>query len=363
VEEKQRKIALLTGAGSTMAFGMPGMYDFITDLLNHTTIKAEGLDALINDSYHSRGRSGFDFDLEQMLTKIKNLLTYYEDGLYSTEIRETILHNTPKGVETISSWRELYKKNLNLLNLTLVRIVNVYSQDVGRTNVFIPIIQEISGIDVIFTTNYDLILEKELEKSPTPFIDGFENKNGRNVWVGQKSFSDSRNAGLLKLFKLHGSVNWYKEKHSWSIIKSESHGSMTADAPYENTLIYPYDKSFRRYVPFGLMLEHFTRSLLSIDFLIVIGFSMRDHDINDIIKFALSENPRLKIIIWDPNPGQVTDNLVRDYNEDPSSLPLLKEDWPDRIITFESEFFNDPTKNSSTLRDIKDTIEDRVRNK
>lgn len=60
-----------------------------------------------------------------------------------------------------------------------------------------------------FTTNYDLLLEEAFEEFHVPYFDGFA--GARNPFFDLRSIEeDSLPKRWVRLWKLHGSINWYQ---------------------------------------------------------------------------------------------------------------------------------------------------------
>src|SRR5258708_3795351 len=153
----------------------------------------------------------------------------------------------------------------------------------------------------IFTTNYDLIIEKSLEASQIPYFDGFVGSHEPFFWqesidksVGQNDIT--RN--WLRLWKVHGSLSWFwKEdalKKSQKIIRIGKFDKATS-ADIE-LVIYPsrekYDSSRKQ--PFIAYLDRLKNYLLSGElYFIFSGYSFSDQHINDIVFNCLRQNKRL----------------------------------------------------------------------
>jgi len=139
----------------------------------------------------------------------------------------------------------------------------------------------------IFTPNYDLLVESALEMYQIPYFDGF---------VGsKKAFFDLHAiehedfpARWAKLWKLHGSINWWID-NSHSIYRGSSMGDG------EKQMIFPthlkYDQSRRMpYLAMQDRLGHFLAKGQST--LVVCGYSFVDQHLNSIIQQRLAANPR-----------------------------------------------------------------------
>lgn len=146
----------------------------------------------------------------------------------------------------------------------------------------------------IFTTNYDLLMEQSLEDLEVEYFDGF---------VGsRRSFFDLRalEENLLpphwsRLWKIHGSINWYKEElngHKRVYRSSE----VKQDASH---LIYPshlkYEES--RKMPYLALIDQLNRFIRKKSSLLIMsGYSFNDGHLNDSIVNALKANPTAMVL-------------------------------------------------------------------
>jgi len=146
----------------------------------------------------------------------------------------------------------------------------------------------------LFTTNYDLLLEQALENLEIPYFDGFVGSN--------KSFFDLRAVedNLIpvhwsRLWKIHGSINWYEENHSGKK-KVYRSSDVKTDASH---LIYPshlkYEES--RKMPYLALIDQLNRFIRKkSSFLILCGYSFNDGHLNDAIVNALKANPTAMVL-------------------------------------------------------------------
>ncbi len=161
------------------------------------------------------------------------------------------------------------------------------------------LVKWISSIDreipiEIFTTNYDLLLEEALEYLEVPYFDGF---------IGSiKSFFDLRAVenGLIpshwtRLWKIHGSLNWYQDigSDSKKIYRSSD---VKKDA---TQLIYPshlkYEQS--RKMPYLALIDQLSNFLKQKSSLLILtGYSFNDDHLNDTIINALKANPSAMVL-------------------------------------------------------------------
>nr|NJM04754.1 SIR2 family protein [Desulfobacula sp.] len=138
----------------------------------------------------------------------------------------------------------------------------------------------------IFTPNCDLLIESALESKNIPFFDGFI--GSRKAFFDLHSIErESLPSRWVKLWKLHGSINWWRDING-NIFRGHSN-------PGENKqMIYPshlkYEESRR--MPYYAMqdrLGHFLAAGQAV--LVTCGYSFVDKHLNAIILERLSANP------------------------------------------------------------------------
>jgi hypothetical protein len=145
----------------------------------------------------------------------------------------------------------------------------------------------------IFTTNYDLLLEQALDDLEVPYFDGF---------VGSvRSFFDLRavEENLIpthwsRLWKIHGSINWFQEKRDEEKKVFRSSSSVLPNGVDASHLIYPshlkYEES--RKMPYLALIDQLNRFIRKkSSFLVLCGYSFNDSHLNDAILNALKSNP------------------------------------------------------------------------
>lgn len=139
----------------------------------------------------------------------------------------------------------------------------------------------------IFTTNYDLLMEQALESRRTPYFDGFI--GARTPFFDLRAIEDDQ-APLrwVRLWKLHGSVNW-KYSKSGGVVRR-----FPVPTGSEGVLIHPselkYDESRRMpYLAMMDRLRHFLKQPSA--FLVTIGYSFADDHLNEVIIQGVRGNP------------------------------------------------------------------------
>ena len=158
----------------------------------------------------------------------------------------------------------------------------------------------------VFTTNYDLIIEKSLEASQIPYFDGFVGAYEPFFWqesidkiVGKEDMTQN----WIRLWKIHGSLSWFwKENLKTNSPKIIRIGKVEKIEDEENELvIYPskekYDSSKKQ--PFVAYFDRLKNYLLNGELLFIFtGYSFSDQHINEIIFNCLRQNNRLSALVF-----------------------------------------------------------------
>lgn len=152
----------------------------------------------------------------------------------------------------------------------------------------------------IFTVNYDLLLETALEGLRVPYFDGFvgalEARFHTELVEGSPG-SDREwvPAFFVRLWKLHGSVNW-----AWQ----DGRQIVRLGQPVPEGLaaaIYPSDTKYEesRRVPFVVLQDRLRRALHQPEtLLLVAGYSFGDSDLNELLFDAAIRRERSEFVVF-----------------------------------------------------------------
>lgn len=140
---------------------------------------------------------------------------------------------------------------------------------------------------IIFTTNYDLLVEQAFESLQVPFFDGFVGSH--QPFFSHQAIEQDRPAHWTLLCKIHGSINWRLVQDSNTIVRSMS-------GEGDQLLIHPSHLKYTesRRMPYFVMLDqlkqHISNNKKSTA-LFTVGYSFSDEHINDTIVDSLRANP------------------------------------------------------------------------
>ncbi len=150
----------------------------------------------------------------------------------------------------------------------------------------------------IFTLNYDTVLEASLDKLRYPYADGFQGAN--RAWFNETTYEDNGANLAFRIFKLHGSVNWSKDKEGF--VRRGQYASKLATQ--EAVVLYPSEEKYVQ-SQFGVYKSLFDlfrdrlRSTKSNNTLVVLGYSFGDEHIVRALRDSITaKNSNLTIFAF-----------------------------------------------------------------
>ena len=289
-----KKYGFFFGAGTSCALGVPNISDLTT--------KVE--DAL-------------DGDYQTNFKKVKvDLESTYPDKIINIEdilnqirqIRAITGERDNKSYLDVSG--EAATKLDNVICKQIYKIISSSEADVDLSNTkkFFAWLnmQNRDFSKEIFTSNYDLIIEKSLEAIRTPYFDGFVGSYEPFFWpesIDRFVEKSDLTQNWIRLWKIHGSLSWFWKKNSdvnsHNIVRV---GKISDIENLDNELvIYPskekYDSSKKQ--PFVAYFDRFKNVLLGGERLFIFtGYSFSDQHINEIAFNSLRQNNRLFILVF-----------------------------------------------------------------
>ena len=161
----------------------------------------------------------------------------------------------------------------------------------------------------IFTTNYDVLFERAFEAARVPVFDGFVGTY--HPFFYPECLEEDEllpNSKWIRLWKLHGSVNW---RHEDGIAGKRIIRSYLTEV---GDLILPshrkYDESRKQ--PYVAYIDRLLRVLNSEHaLLITCGYSFRDEHINALLYGALDNRKTVNIIALQFNDLNESDDVIK----------------------------------------------------
>jgi len=329
------EVVLLLGAGASKPLGLPLMNDFWQILYNRPFLDRarRALDKAKEVHNIKTGDNGYP-DLEGILDLVETYYRYYEImfndpvfkwDMYDDEMKKYWLFPSqePKKKNYIQSH---IKNDIELsLGISEARdalyqaLFSEFSRSLDSREVsylYDPLLEMLSRrftqqFVPVFTTNYDLVLERYGE-NPHVFLEtGFERQGGRLIWSPSlfEMFVPKGDRPInIVLFKLHGSISWRKEKE-----QIVDYGLFVQGGPGDTALIYPTQtKEYPNEEPFKTAYRYLEDCLSNAGFFIVVGYSFRDRIINGLVNEALEKNARLRVIsIFGETSGDLVTHMVQ----------------------------------------------------
>ena len=177
----------------------------------------------------------------------------------------------------------------------------------------------------IFTLNYDGIIEILCEKNGKLFSDGFSiNWDPRNF-----------NNAEIQIFKMHGSLFWLSTSNG-HYIKIPLKGLDLSNIKYmsddelSEMIIYPSLNKYKFTEIYSWLNNKLIEELNISCICIIIGYSLRDHDIRKIFANALNSNKKLWIFLISPNAIQRKKDFINENSFD--------RETSSRIVTLNTNF-------------------------
>ncbi|EGR1587425.1 SIR2 family protein [Vibrio parahaemolyticus] len=277
ITHSRKKIGILVGAGAPVSINIgddKNRKPLIPDISGLTSIVESQLENDDKIAFHALAEELQNKNIELILSRVRAL---------AGVVGKTKIHG-------------LDAEGYELLSAKICSIIkDVVSQELPEgENPYSHLISWINGINrdyavELFTTNYDLLLEEAMERTRTPYFDGFT--GSKSAFFDPSSISrNDLPSRWIRLWKLHGSINWSRNaKGEVTRLQGDDDGSM----------VYPshikYDQT--QAAPFSSMFERLKQFLLEPDsLLITAGFSFADAHITAKLDECLSENPSSAVI-------------------------------------------------------------------
>jgi len=166
----------------------------------------------------------------------------------------------------------------------------------------------------IFTTNYDYLFEMAMEASNLPYFDGFSGSY-EPFFCAEDVEDMQAYPGLVKLWKLHGSLGWFLRERDGVI-------SRDRNADVGDMLIYPSHLKYRasKKQPYIGLIDRLCEFVQQDDtILITCGYSFGDEHINERLMTSLRRGANSHVLAfyfdeWKDAEGQYQYGLADKNN-------------------------------------------------
>ena len=268
------KISFLIGAGFSAPFGIPTMGPFYSDFVAEAKIRYPSLESALDRAID---KIESEADLESLLSVLNaavGVTSGLPDALINDEIRGWV--SDAKAIRS------------HLLSYIIERCENFDRAKAAA--VCSPLLQGLADSGtLIFSTNYDRVIEHACRFASVELSDGFESGSDQTPSPWHANFN-----GNLVLAKLHGSVTWYidqsKKGAYWRLDRGyalpgpEFHLSRDGSNLSPLMIIPTLEKDVLG-DPYSHLAHLFSDGLSDTALLVVMGSSLRDDHLTSTIKY------------------------------------------------------------------------------
>jgi len=212
---------------------------------------------------------------------------FKKDGRNNTTVEDMLTHiRALRSVAGKDEVRGLSAEKLDKLDSEICQIIHQVADKMlpnaetpyHRIALWVDAVRRENPIE-IFTTNYDLLMEQAFEDSHVPYFDGFAGV--RKPFFDLRAMEeDMLPPRWARLWKLHGSVNWYQ------VANNGVFRGTTNDEGGSKRVIHPSHLKYQesRRMPYLAMIDRLRAFLKQpTATLVLCGYSFRDEHINEVI--------------------------------------------------------------------------------
>lgn len=265
----QKKLAgnplLLIGSGGSIPYGLPSMETLASAIVSK-----------LGKKYQSESTwKTFVSELKSS----NNLETALEKATLKAEIHSAVI---------ILIWSLFNRLNraaiTQFLKLgkapALSKILKKFVQQTGTTNVV--------------TTNYDKIIEYAIDSAQGTVESGFSGDCVKTFGFFQKP--DAKR--IVNLYKVHGSIDWFKHKSNHKILATEFYDPGVLSESYEPMIVTPGNDKYRETHndPFRTVIAEADKALHNSAAYLCVGYGFNDEHIQPII-IDESRNKQKPIVV------------------------------------------------------------------
>ena len=326
------KVSLFLGAGASVMFGKPTTVKFL-ELL------PERLDSKTIPFYnHLADKLRFE-DIEDALQALKEVKLFGKNDMGKLVLACTSMPGIQHANNSFWLMCEALKNQIEST------IKSQYGWDHEHDQKLIDIYDQVfdymrsqTGSATVFTTNYDTAIETYCRRRNCTCVDGFVGTSDLRRWAGD---FDTKNAdNPVRLYKLHGSLEWKRHKEYGIIMSPDLSGGPNIEG---DVMIMPTrsPKDEERETPFSEIFDSMKKEFKEQDACIVVGCSFRDEGINDVFREFVRDGKTM-IVVSPTAVKDLSDNLFKQKCESISSkfgnLYIFPKEGDSRIFGFEAEF-------------------------
>lgn len=282
---EKRRLAFLFGAGTSQAVGLQGL---------------AGLTTAVRDALGTEDKKVFDA-----------LLVLDAGASIETVLGRLRLCRELVGVDENRTIEGLTGKQAGALEKQICKAIHrsVSVEPSGGLGTHFAFAHWLKSLDrafpiELFTTNYDLLLERGCESAEAPYFDGFVG-TVNSFFLITAVDAAATTLGFppvprnwLRLWKLHGSLNWYSKRDPLTGTSRIVRTPQSLPDSEDELIIYPSHQKYAdsRRLPFLAYHDRLRHIVTSGETLLVVaGYSFSDQHLNEILYQGLRSNSRLAV--------------------------------------------------------------------
>lgn len=307
---REDSVVFLLGAGASVDAGIIHAKEMTDDIENKVKNHQDFI--IFNDLYnylkssivYQRGLEGNFSDhnatIEDLLNALSELNQKHKNKLYpfigSWNVH--LLNVAGKNFENVASLdRRIREQLFSWVNITRYDASH-YFKSFGQFS------KEIGSPIRVFTLNYDLCVEKALEKNGVSIELGFD-ETGQ--WEASRFDKNDNTETEIYLYKLHGSIDWIREETRGNMLRK-------CDTPQaQPELIFGTTTKLSSIDPYLFYVHEFRKySLLEpLRLIVTIGYSFSDDYVNRLIGQSLTKNKFAKVLVVTPNANDDIEGVAK----------------------------------------------------
>lgn len=284
------EVIFLLGAGASIPCGVPGMKglmsQFDKEIINDETRK------LMKELKQPE-----DIGLEEFIERLDILANL--DG-QDKEIFYSVIY---AGDETRKNLNIISKIEEDLLDFVYAECLNFNRKNAEQFYLGLLGLREKYGWKPmhIFSLNYDTCIEDTCRRNKIEYDCGLGEENKK---------------AEIYLYKLHGSVSWYRDTPEGGIKEISWRGDRVikiGDKKIRPRMIYPVIGINELLLdPFLELMNSFKKKLLDAELCISIGYRFADHHIKGLLEKAATENGKLILVLISPHATSLAEKVFFD---------------------------------------------------
>ncbi len=301
----RRRLLVFFGAGTSQAVGIDG----VVQLTKNVASDLKGDQRAHYDRLLSQ--SGTGAHVEHVLNRVRLCREMIGDS-------KTVEADGIKGEDATKLDRAICSAIYNRVKVDPPKGFQLHAEFAA----WLSSIQRTKPVE-IFTTNYDLLIERGLEIAMVPYFDGFVGTVNPYFSDAAADFKDDNDNQVhiprswARLWKIHGSIGWRAATEVVTGTKKILRLPLVPPTTNDDLMIFPSREKYlnSRRLPFVALQDRLRRLTASGECLLLIaGYSFGDQHINDIIFGNLRSNNRFSatVLSFDSlkTPG-IEENLIK----------------------------------------------------